>query len=44
MGKKDLGVHTEMINDCIMKLCLAGVVTGRVRPLPPAARRPCPCP
>lgn len=27
-GKKDLGVHTEMINDAIMDLYLKGVVTG----------------
>lgn len=28
-SKKDLGVHTEMINDTIMDLFLKGVVTGR---------------
>lgn len=26
--KKDLGIHTEMINDAMMELYLAGVVTG----------------
>lgn len=28
--KKELGVHTEMINDCIMSLVKQGVVTGTV--------------
>lgn len=28
-GHRDLGVHTEMINDTIMDLALSGVVTGR---------------
>lgn len=34
-GKKDLGVHTEMINDTMMDLYLAGVVTGRKKTLWP---------
>ena len=29
LHKKDLGIHTEMINDTIIKLAKAGVVTGR---------------
>lgn len=29
MQRRDLGVHTEMINDAIMDLYLAGAVTGR---------------
>eukprot|EP00730_Choanoeca_flexa_P004708 TRINITY_DN11776_c0_g4_i1.p1 TRINITY_DN11776_c0_g4~~TRINITY_DN11776_c0_g4_i1.p1 ORF type:complete len:460 (+),score=99.15 TRINITY_DN11776_c0_g4_i1:114-1493(+) len=28
---RDLGVHTEMINDCIMKLVEKGVVTGKAK-------------
>jgi acyl-CoA hydrolase len=28
-GKRDLGIHTEMINDAIMELYLQGIVTGR---------------
>lgn len=36
LGKKtDLGIHTEMINDCIMKLAKAGVVTGQRKSLWP---------
>ncbi len=34
-AKRDLGVHTEMINDTIMELCLQGVVTGRRKTLWP---------
>lgn len=30
-GKKDLGVHTEMINDTIMELYESGVVTGNYK-------------
>jgi acyl-CoA hydrolase len=33
--KRDLGVHTEMINDTIMDLSLAGVITGRRKTLWP---------
>lgn len=29
LNKKDLGIHTEMINDTIIKLAKAGVITGR---------------
>ncbi len=28
-GKKDLGVHTEMLNDAILELYLSGAITGR---------------
>ncbi len=34
-GKKNLGVHTEMINNTIMDLYLAGVITGRKKTLWP---------
>lgn len=34
-SKKDLGVHTEMINDTMMDLYLAGVITGRRKTLWP---------
>lgn len=33
--RKDLGVHTEMINDTIMELYLKGVVTGRYKAIWP---------
>ena len=29
LNKKDLGIHTEVINDTIIKLARAGVITGR---------------
>ena len=35
LDKRDLGVHTEMINDAMMKLSLAGVITGRYKTLWP---------
>ncbi len=35
MHKKDLGVHTEMINDAMMKLYKAGVITGRQKSIWP---------
>jgi acyl-CoA hydrolase len=35
LQKKDLGIHTEMINDSMMELFLAGVVTGRKKTLWP---------
>ncbi|EDQ90698.1 uncharacterized protein MONBRDRAFT_7153 [Monosiga brevicollis MX1] len=31
LEKRDLGVHTEMINDCLMKLFQSGVVTGKYK-------------
>jgi acyl-CoA hydrolase len=34
-SKKDLGVHTEMINDTMMDLYLEGVITGRKKTLWP---------
>jgi acyl-CoA hydrolase len=34
-GKKDLGVHTEMINDTMMDLYLAGVITGKKKTIWP---------
>lgn len=34
-GKKDLGVHTEMINDAMMKLYEKGVITGRYKSIWP---------
>ncbi len=34
-GRRDLGVHTEMINDTIMDLYLKGVVTGRKKSIWP---------
>ncbi len=34
-SKRDLGVHTEMINDTIMDLYLRGVVTGRYKSIWP---------
>ena len=34
-GKKDLGVHTEMINDAFMELYLSGVITGRAKSIWP---------
>ncbi len=34
-SKRDLGVHTEMINDTIMDLYLQGVVTGRYKSIWP---------
>ena len=34
-GHRDLGIHTEMINDTIMDLCLKGVVTGRAKSIWP---------
>jgi acyl-CoA hydrolase len=33
--KKDLGVHTEMINDAFMDLYLSGVITGRQKTIWP---------
>jgi len=33
MGKKDLGVHTEMISESMMELALAGVVTNKKKTL-----------
>ncbi|MCX6119116.1 MAG: 4-hydroxybutyrate--acetyl-CoA CoA transferase [Proteobacteria bacterium] len=33
--KKDLGIHTEMINDAMMKLYQAGVITGACKTLWP---------
>jgi acyl-CoA hydrolase len=35
VSKRDLGIHTEMINDAMMDLYLAGVVTGRQKTLWP---------
>jgi len=35
LTKKDLGVHTEMINDTVMDLYNAGVITGRHKTLWP---------
>lgn len=34
-GKKDLGVHSEMISDGVLDLVNAGVVTGRMKSLHP---------
>lgn len=34
-SKKDLGVHTEMINDAFMELYLKGVITGRQKSIWP---------
>lgn len=34
-SKKDLGIHTEMINDTIMDLFMKGVVTGRCKTIWP---------
>ncbi len=34
-NKKDLGVHTEMINDAFMDLYLSGVITGRQKSIWP---------
>lgn len=34
-NKKDLGVHTEMINDAFMDLYLSGVITGRQKTIWP---------
>jgi acyl-CoA hydrolase/RimJ/RimL family protein N-acetyltransferase len=34
-GKNDLGVHTEMFSDGVMKLVKAGVITGRRKTLHP---------
>jgi acyl-CoA hydrolase len=33
--KKNLGVHTELINDCMMNLYLQGVITGREKTIWP---------
>lgn len=33
MGKHDLGVHTEMITNCMLDLVEAGVITGRKKSL-----------
>ncbi|MBS7527812.1 4-hydroxybutyrate--acetyl-CoA CoA transferase [Fusibacter paucivorans] len=35
MEKKDLGIHTEMLNDAMVDLVRAGVVTGRCKTLYP---------
>lgn len=35
LNKKDLGVHTEMINDAILKLARNGVVTGKYKTMWP---------
>ena len=35
VSKKDLGVHTEMINDTIMKLYLQGVISGKKKTIWP---------
>lgn len=35
MGKKELGIHTEMLTDSMMELCEAGVVTNRKKTLIP---------
>jgi acyl-CoA hydrolase len=34
-SKKNLGVHTELINDCMMNLYLQGVISGREKSLWP---------
>lgn len=34
-GKKDLGIHTEMVSDSIMEAMEAGIVTGAVKTLHP---------
>lgn len=34
-GKKDLGVHTEMINDSIMRMYECGAITGRCKTIWP---------
>lgn len=34
-SRKDLGVHTEMINDAFMELYLSGVITGRQKSIWP---------
>lgn len=35
MNKKDLGIHTEMLNDAMVDLCEAGVVTGNKKTIYP---------
>lgn len=35
LGKKDLGIHTEMINDSMMELFNRGVITGKSKTLWP---------
>jgi len=35
INKKDLGIHTEMLNDSMVDLCEAGVITGNRKTLHP---------